>query len=545
MRLTILAALFVGLVYSFYHWAIPNLWQVKDYSPLVLNQNSPSFVVDETFYYGTKVRKILNGSWPAGTETGEAVGAISMAILAKISGGIDKAFMLADFIFPALTFLILAYLLNLWLKNRLLMLTAALLVLTFYHYLTYFPYLPSVVKLMIQYWKEGSYSTLIRSFHPQISLGLFFIFAAFLWEKSSWWLTALLLALLTYTHFYYWTVALIWLLIKLQKKATKILIVFGVLTIPYWFNLIHFLANKNNQDFLNRNYFYLPITLNQGLLLIFGFCLAYLVQVKAWRWFWLSFYGAIITLVVISMLTKFGYDDPIGHWFLRVVNPLTAILMITSLFNKLKLKPALLILICLLVLGFQFRLHWQYFKENAEAFSLEPEKQQVFNWLNQATPRNSTVITANLKDNLYLSVYTHNQVYLPQAQLDLASTEELTTRFLQIYRLAEIPAEKIRLMFADNQELKAIKRFELDDCAGHYLYFRQFNGSDYYGCSIPENKLQQILAQYESMSPQLTYPADYWLWGPYEKQWAQINPETIANWQKLWENSQYKIYKLN
>lgn len=538
MKLTILAAFLVGLVYSFYHWAIPNLWQVKPYSPLTLNELSPSFAVDETFFYAPKIAQPL-------ADPGELVGGGLMAMLAKVSGGIDKAFILADFIFPTLTFLVLTYLLNLWLKNRLLALTATLLVLTFYHYLTYFPYLPSIIKLMIQYWKEGSYSTLIRSFHPQISLGLFFTFAAFLWKKSSWWLTALLLALLTYTHFYYWTVALIWLLIKLQKKAIKILIVFGVLTIPYWFYLINFLANKNNQDLLNRNYFYLPITLNQGLLLIFGFVLAWLVQVKTWRWFWLSFYGAITTLITISMLTKFGYDDPIGHWFLRVVNPLTAILMIISLFNKLKLKPALLILICLLVLGFQFRLHWQYFKENAEAFSLESEKKQAFDWLDQSTPKNSTVITASLKDNLYLSVYTHNQVYLPQAQLSLASTEELTTRFLQIYHLAEVPEEKIRLMFTDNRELKAIKRFEFDDCAGHYLYFRQFNGSDYYDCSIPEDTLQQILIQYELMTPQLTYRADYWLWGPYEKKWAKINPEKIANWKKLWENSSYKIYKMN
>ena len=100
-------------------------------------------------------------------------------------------------------------------------------------------------------------------------------------------------------------------------------------------------------------------------------------------------------------------------------------------------------------------------------------------------------------------------------------------------------------MFADNQELKAIKRFEFDDCAGHYLYFRQFNGSDYYGCRIPEDKLQQILAQYESMSPQLTHPADYWLWGPYEEKWAQVNPDKMDNFKLLWENSKYKIYKIN
>jgi len=536
MRLTIIAALLVGLVLSFYHWAIPNLWQVKNYSPLVLNQNSPSFAVDETFYYGSKVRKILNGRWPDGAETGEAVGVISMAILAKISGGIDKAFILADFIFPALTFLILAYLLNLWLKNRLLALTATLFVLTFYHYLTYFPYLPSVVKLMVQYWKEGSYSSLIRGFHPQISLGLFFIFAAFLWKKSSWWLIALLLALLTYTHFFYWTAALIWLIFfYFDRRLIKILTVWFILTLPYWFFVIRLLPAV---DFWQRNYFYLPPTINQLLLLALGFLLA-------WRQkFWLSFYSGISTLLIFTVFLKLGPDDPIGHWFLRVVNPLTAILMIIGLFNKLKLRPVLLILICFLVLGFQFRLHWQYFKNNALAFRMEPAKLEAFNWLRQNSPANSVVVTDSLADSLYLPAYTQNTSYLKQAQLSQASNQELLQRFLEVNKTAGVKSEMLVKMFEDNNELKNKKRFNFDTCAGHYLYFREFNGSDYYSCRIPENKLQQILIQYELMTPQLTYPTDYWLWGPFEATWAQVNPDKMDKFKLLWENSKYKIYKL-
>ncbi len=519
MRLTILAAFLVGLVYSFYHWTIPNLWQVKPYSPLTLNELSPSFAVDEGFFYAPKITQPL-------ADPGELVGSGLMALLVKISGGIDKAFMLADFIFPALTFLILASLLNLWLKNRLLALTATTLVMTFYHYLTYFPYLPSVIKLLEQYWKEGSYSTLIRSFHPQISLGLFLIFVALLWKRSSWQIMALFLTLLTYTHFFYWTVALAWLAWSgINRRLVKILAIWGLTTLPYWLFVFRLLPAA---DYWQRNYFYISPTLTQILLLIFGL---YLARRKK---FWLAFYAGIITLVVGTMLIKFGADDPIGHWFLRVVNPMTAILIVISLFNKLKLKPALLILICFLILGFQFRLHWQYFKNNAVAFRIEPERLEAFSWLDKNTSKNSVVVTPSLTDNLYLPAYTHNQPYLLQAQLSHVDNAELLQRFLQVYQISGISNEKLAAKFLNDQQLKINKRFDFDNCAGHFLYFRLFNATDYYSCSVPLEILTQILTQYQQTQPRLTYPADYWL-----------GPDHVDFGELLWENSKYKVYKIN
>ncbi len=61
----IVGSLLVGLVFSFFHLMIP-LWGNFDkslYSPLVLNQQSPSFVFDETIYYATKTRESLDGHY--------------------------------------------------------------------------------------------------------------------------------------------------------------------------------------------------------------------------------------------------------------------------------------------------------------------------------------------------------------------------------------------------------------------------------------------------------------------------------------------------
>ena len=88
-------------------------------------------------------------------------------------------------------------------------------------------------------------------------------------------------------------------------------------------------------------------------------------------------------------------------------------------------------------------------------------------------------------------------------------------------------------MFNDNNVLIAKKRFEFDDCAGHFLYFRLYNGADYYSCAVPEPVLEHILNQYQNTQTQLTFPADYWL-----------GTTPIAFGKLLWENSKYKIYEL-
>ncbi len=494
MRLAIITAVFVGLISSFYH-----LWLQ---TPLALNSLSPSFAIDETFFYAPKINQPLNNP-------GELVGSSLMSFLSWLTGSIPEAFVWADFIFPALTFLALYFFTR--------SVAVSVSVLVFYHYLTYFPYLPSVIRLLINHLFNGHYWELIRSFHPQISLGLFFVFAK--------WPNALTLTLLTYTHFYYWTAALVWLVfLRFGRGLIKTLTLWLALTLPYWFFTVGLLPAT---DYWHRNYFYVAPTPIQLSLLVFGFLLA-------WRKkYWLTFYLAVSLLVAVALVFKFGVDDPIGHWFLRVVNPMTAVLIFTTLFNKLKWPKAAGVGVTILLLAFQFRLHFQYFKNNAAAFTVEPEKLEAFNWLKDNTPKNSVVATG-IKDSLYLPAYTNNQPYLQQAQLSYADNSELLQRFLQTYKLAGFTDEQLVKVFQDNPELIAKKRFDFDNCASKFLYFRLYQGADYYNCNVPETILRQILYQFEQTSDQLTYPADYWL-----------GTERVDFGQLVWENRQYKIYQLN
>ena len=183
MRRAVIAAIIVSLVSGFYNFFIQ--------TPLTLNPNSPSFAVYETFFYAPKVTNPFH-------QPGELVPAGLMWLLAKLTGSVVNAFIAADFIFPSVTFLAL------FLLTRSILISLSVLV--FYHYLTYFPYLPSVIRLFFHYFQSGSYWPLIRGFHPQISLGLWFIFM----RRPNW----LTLTLLTYTDFFFWTMGFIWLVFR-------------------------------------------------------------------------------------------------------------------------------------------------------------------------------------------------------------------------------------------------------------------------------------------------------------------------------------------
>jgi len=519
-----MVAISISLISGFYHWWLPQVSGINPYSPLTLNTDSPSFVVDETFFYAPKA------AFPQASLI-ELFSSETMALLAKISGSIPQAFILADLIFPALTFFVLYWLLNFWLKNYNQSVFTAVAILIFYHYFTYFPYLPSAIKLLINYYNSGSYWPLIRAFHPQISLWLFLLFVAALWKKLSWWKTGLLLSALTYSYFFYWTVAFTWLFWNQSgKKLLKIIILWAALTFPYWLSLLPLLPEK---DYWLRNYFYLPPTGNQILLLVFGLVLSRRLNSAKLRRFWLSFYAGFSCLLAITMLLKFGADDPIGHWFLRVVNPLTAIILVLYFFQRFQTSRRLLTIATILLLLFQGRLHYRYFTANAEAFRIEPEKLEAFNYLKHVATTGSIVAAPSLADSLYLPGYTNSYAYLKHAQLRPADNQELLQRFLEVYKIADYDQARLKTMFNDNNVLIAKKRFDFDACAGHFLYFRLYNGADYYSCAVPEPVLEHILNQYQNTQAQLTYPADYWL-----------GTESIDFGTLVWENVKYKIYAL-
>jgi len=575
-------------VFGFYHFKIP-YWEEKiNYSPLVFNQATSNVTFDEAIFYAPKAREIIDGHWKLSDPfiweykktpspfVGETLPAIIMAGLAKLSGGVAEGFILADFIWPPLVFLSLSYFIYLLTKKFFLAPVVALIVMFWEHYLSWIPYLPSVINKIVSSLDTGTYSRFIRSFHPQISFFFFMLFIIFLWQalsqKKSLNLKIKLaigvsLGLLFYSYLFFWTYALGWLLLIMLEVGWKknwvllkdfvwALTTALILALPYLINLWMFRQLSLSDSFVaNSNY--QPI---QGYIKDIGLMLIMLaisgIMVKGSRlsrffqWFYLT--GLILVAIVLGF--NLSIDDMIGHWMGRVIYPFTIIFLLGLLIRQLK-KNYLYLSIgaCLLLLGYQARVHQKYFRNHAFSFHLEPGRLEAFEWLNQNTEKDSVVLSASLVNNLYLPIYTHNNSFIPRAPQSLAPSEEALERFLLVYKRLEIPEERLNEMFSlteKNKKLRLKKRFDFDDCGGHHLYFRRFIANDYYNCSVPVEHLKTIIDKYQALKVEPLeawrnkYRMDYWLWGPYEKEYAVVNPESLDDWQIVWQNEEYKIFKI-
>jgi len=578
----------ISLVFGFYHFMIPR-WEEKiNYSPLVLNQDSSSVTFDEAISYAPKVREILDGHWKlsdpfifeykntASPFVGETLPAMIMAGLSKLSGRVTEGFILADFIWPPMVFLSLSYFIYLLTKKFFLAPVVALIVMFWEHYLSWMPYLPSVIKNIISSLNTGAYSRFIRSFHPQISFFFFVLFLIFLWQglsqKKSLNLKIKLalgisLGLLFYSYLFFWTYALGWLLlIMLEAGWKKNWVLFKglawaltgaiILALPYLINLWIFRQLPLSDSFIaNSNY--LPILgyrKDIGLMLIMLVVSRVMAKnnklARFFQWFYLT--GLILVVIVLGL--DLSIDDMIGHWMGRVVHPLTIIFGLGLLIRQLKKNYLYFsIAACLLLLGYQARIHQRYFKNHAYLFHLEPERLEAFEWLNQNTQKDSVVLTTSLVNNLYLPIYTHNNSFIPRAPQSLTPSQEALERFLLVYKKLNVPKDRIKYMFRlneKNKKLRLKKRFDFDDCGGHYIYFRRFIANDYYNCSVPVEHLETIIDKYQTIKVdrletwRQKYRIDYWLWGPNEEKWAQVNPGEFSNWQLIWQNQDYKLFKL-
>ncbi len=587
----IVGTLLVELVFGFFHLMIP-LWGNFDkslYSPLVLNQRSPSFTFDETIYYATKARESLDGHYlindpfvweyknkPSGYNPGEALPAFLMARLSGVSGGVDKGFILADFIFPGIVWFSFSFFLFLLTKKPFLSSAGGLFTMIFSHYLTYFPYLPSIIKIIFKTLESGGYSDSIRSFHPQVTLPILMIFIIIMWQmvkfnKKKWFWLGLSLSALFYSYVFLWTFCLAWIgitsvwalktkKIALFKNIAKGLGLGIVLALPYLINLWKFSQSnlvesfiKNAESPVDKLRLFSSGDIKQisilGLIFISSY---FLVRDKKFKTFWQLFSLSGIGVVLGLRFSGIKAEDILDHWGMRIFWPMTLMFFISVILKRLNKDSRMIgIIMMLLLLTYQSRIQWIYFKDRAQVFTLEQTKIEMFEWLNQNTQRDSVVATTSLTDNLYLPVYTHNNVVIPRGFLSIVPAEESLERFLMVYKVAGIDANRVSEMFSlteSNKALRARRRFEFEDCAGHHLFFRRYVANDYYNCSVPKEKLKDIMNTYNSIDKDLSkwqkkYRVDYWLWGPNEEKWAQMNPVDLK-WQLVWQNQDYKLFKL-
>lgn len=577
-------SLAVSFVFGFYHLIFLKVIPVPNYSPLTLNVQSPTLAYDETIAYAAKTQEILAGRWflsdvylweyqnQPSPLFGEVLPAILTAGLAKISGGVPQAFIVADFIWPMLTFLILVYFINLFCRKIWLATAASITTMVFFKYFKHFPYLPSLINKIIDGFNNGYYSEFIRNFHPQTTFIFFLLFGIALWKIrlskktfKDWrvWFLGISLASLFYSYLFFWTFASAWLLIIVAKTiikkewlVSKQLITAGliafILALPYLFILGKFFLSPLSRSFLTGiKDFTFPSFFTIGLLTGLFLLSRFWVKNKEESWYWQSFYLTALSITLLAKPLGFHINEAVGHWIQRVVHPLATTFLLILLIKKFRQDKVWISFgVSLIVLVYQFQAHWQYFKPLAPSFMLEEDRRQLFNFINQNLPRDSVILTRSLKDNLYLSAYTQIHVFIPRQQQTLASDQESLERFLLVNKFLAVPEVNISQMFtftSENQKLAINHQYDFDNCGGIFFYFRKYSNESenkYYDCSVPQEQRQLIVKQYQQINSDLNfwrakYRMDYWLIGPND------DPTNFMQMPLIWKNQSYKLFKLS
>ena len=284
--LLLITAFFVSLVFGGVHIFL-SLKIGNSYSPILLNSFIPSITSDETVAYAPKVREVFDGNllltdvYLKEHKTlpspliGENLPALIMGLLARISGSIPNAFIAADFIFPSISFIILSLLIFSFSKNLPFSIFVSLVVIFHSKIMELMPYIPSIIQILIKQPIGGSYSSFLKSFHPQVSFplfGLFLLLTLFAIKKnkiSLWLISGILLGLLSYTDIFFSTYAflitalfLLWSLIKKDflstKRALIILFAGALISLPYVVNFFLFNQLPQSKSFI-ENFQYLII----------------------------------------------------------------------------------------------------------------------------------------------------------------------------------------------------------------------------------------------------------------------------------------------
>src|SRR3989344_2793586 len=262
-----LCIILVSVIYglgNLYLYLINN----KNLDLLELTQTS-RITRDEIFAYAPFVNHILKGNYflrdvytheysnyPS-PFIGETAPALVFAVLTMITGSIEKSFVVADFIFPPIIFLLFYFFMRFFVKNKLFSIAVAFLVVMMRDFIAVIPYPKAVIDYLLTSDNQLFGLIFSRSFHPQLTF-IFFLasvlsFFRLITRPSRLLLviTGIFSAILFYSYIFYWTyflafMGLAFLYFVFEKDFKKGLLVVKVLLIAlpaglfYLYNIVKF-----------------------------------------------------------------------------------------------------------------------------------------------------------------------------------------------------------------------------------------------------------------------------------------------------------------
>ena len=465
LKVRLILSSFIILVSFIY--GLPHIIQINklgsDYNPIVISGKSP-IARDEAFAYAPFVNYILKGnlflqdayvveyaSYPT-PFLGETAPSLIFGVLVKLTGSIEKAFIVADFIFPPIIFLLLYKLSCLFIEHKLFAGSIAFLTVIARDFIAVIPYPHETLQYLT--FAEGQNYLLFfsRAFHPQLTF-ILFIAAVLLMikllknptNKLTTLALGLIFGILFYSYVFHWTYFLLTFLfvvtysfMKKDLRATRALVLSGAIGILlgafYLYNSWQFSQLNFASDFITKTSLHnlpLPLTLLRYLAITLFFLAV--VKLK-------NYQSAVLCLlllsgVVISPLSKLviGQDLETFHYLRRALMPIATIAFFVITYYFIRQKKNLLSIISIVIfsaalfLGLRTQI---IATEKIQAVHQRDKTQEaVFNWLRQNTSKDSVVGSFDTTFSSLLPVYTENYVYFPPTDRTITPTAEGVERY--------------------------------------------------------------------------------------------------------------------
>lgn len=466
----------------------------KNYTPFSLSPNSP-IASDETYGYAGSVNHIFKGNFLlkeayvkeyANHPTpliADNLPSVIYALLAKLTGSLERSFITADFIFPPIIFLMLYIFTRKFINNSYFAFSVSFLTVIARDFISVIPYPLATFRYLTFADYQNSLLYLSRGPHPQFS---FIIFLASMWslvnltgetKKRNIILTGVLFGLLFYTYMFYYSyfsllfvTMIIFYLAKrnfdVVKKVVLSGLVAGVVASYYFYNVIKFYSLPIAQDFIEKMslpYLYLNLTLLRYVAILIFFYLS--TRKKDNKFYNLCL--VILTGIIIIPLFKLiiGKDPTTFHFVRFALMPFATVMFFIALYNFLNIYRRLTILLSIILIAISlyigFKTQIIATQKIAPFHQINDQRQMVFDWINQNTTKDQVIGSLNDDFNHLISVYTKNWTYMPYASRTIMPTYEGAQRYIILSNLLGItPASQKKRL---DQEISYLFRYRTYD----------------------------------------------------------------------------------
>lgn len=514
--LAIILAVIIGSIVGLPHIVIPKIISPQKYDPLqFIDGEGSSITMEEVYTYVPEVREILEGKfWVTDAQVveyngrptpfaGETGLAWVMAALAKLTGSMENAFMAADFLFPAITFLLVYAIVMSFVKDKIVALTSGAVVVLWPELVALFPYPAALTSAFKSAFNPRDFLFISRNFHPQLSLAAYLLA---LWsllrsdlatarsDLSRTIMSGLAIGFLFYTYIFNWTAfGLGLILLSMYKIAAlvvkrsdpprsdlrgsdlgKLLIVIlvaGLVAIPYFLQVWEFRQTGLATDFFQklslpkRGFF--DLTVRHWIFVIFYILLVFRPKSNKdspcsgkenplRKILFLCFWIALLVLPDL-MQNIFGRDLEGKHWVRRIGYPMSImglglligeIREIRDIWKKWIDAAAGLVLAGALVYGILVQVNMS--RKAAFAYAVDEKKQEFYEFINTKLPAGSVVASLDWETIVNIPAKTHGFNFSPIGMRTIATTDETLDRFLWTAALYDKSEDWVKEEFGDN-----------------------------------------------------------------------------------------------